>query len=99
MSNIFDVRCRKGAGDLSVDVIIGQRQLGIYTLTLFDSTGRNGAQVGTGSNGDDPFLYPDSYVLGRPADLDARILGWVVTISDPSASGRVASTGWHRISN
>lgn len=87
MSNsprIQDVHFDKSGGKINVDILIGQRPLGIYTLTLYDSFGKNPEVIGKGNNADS---LPDQYVIKKsPNLLDNRMCGWVITISDPSNS-------------
>lgn len=79
---IQDIRFEKSGGKIHVDVLIGQRQLGIYTLTLYDAAGKHPDVIGEGNNADS---LPDHYAIKKsPNSLDQQLCGWVITISDPS---------------
>jgi hypothetical protein len=67
--------------DVWVDVMIGQAQFGMYTITLYDENGKNPQLVGSGNNVD---LLPDSFRLDTSnPGLANRLLGWTITIASP----------------
>ena len=68
-------------GSVSVDIMIGQAQAGLYTVNLFDANGKNPEEVGNGNNVDD---LPDTFEIKTPvAQLKSRLLGWTITIASP----------------
>lgn len=64
-----------------MDVLIGQAQFGMYTVTLYDEEGKNPQEVGSGNNYD---TLPDSFKLDTSSPgLANRLLGWTITIASP----------------
>jgi hypothetical protein len=67
--------------DVWVDVLIGQAQFGMYTVTLYDQNGKNPQLVGSGNNVD---TLPDLFKLDTSSlGLANRLLGWTITIASP----------------
>jgi hypothetical protein len=69
------------AKDVWVDVLIGQAQFGLYTVTLYDQNGKNPKSVGSGNNYD---TLPDSFDLNPIDNSFANcLIGWTITIASP----------------
>lgn len=86
MSNgdlIKAIRFNPAGGEITVEVLFGQAQLGTYTLNLFDSAGKNAQEIGTGNNIDN---LPDTFSIpGRASAMRDKLLGWNMIITAPSS--------------
>ena len=86
MSNgdqVKTIRFDPSGGGVTVEVMLGQAQLGKYSLILFDSDGKNPQEFGVGNNVDN---LPDVFVVPSPAStLTGKLLGWNMIITTPAS--------------
>lgn len=61
-----------------IEVIFGSPEFGKYQLTLWDNTGHNPVQIGSGVNKDN---LPDKFSIGNLGTLNGRLLSWEVIIA------------------
>lgn len=76
------------SGEVEVEVIVGQGQVGFYHVYLWDEN-RNSEKLSHGNNFDD---WVDRFSVGLPQGLVGRTLSWEVLIEAPgSGSGQLYS--------